>query len=406
MPVHGLDLVQSRAMPLCLSRVAGSLLTLAFALAPAADLAAQGGAAPLGRYKDQVFAQHTVHSDLIYGQAINRTSQQLETLRLDLYEPTGDTELERPAVVIAHGGSFIFGDRAASEYVQLGTDFAKRGYVAVSISYRKGFPPLQGVRDDASLDMKAAVRWLRANAAQWRIDTDRIAVLGASAGGFMALSVAYSSLGEGSSGSPGFSSEPQAVVDLWGALEDIDGMQAGDVPVQIIHGTNDPVVPYALGLAVKARADAVGVYAELFPISGAGHSPWSQYFQNYHPEVVGFLYEQLRMGKRAGLVVNPGFGSPGTISVDTFGVGGRFYALAVAPQSLPTPIPGIGEASIGPATSILLLQQGLLPASPRLSSATANLPVPGGLSGLLLHWQVVQLGGAGALFTNTAQTTF
>src|SRR5262249_15227758 len=73
------------------------------------------GAAPL-RYRDLVFAGATVTSNVTYGSATD-LSNQVVTLTLDVYEPTGDTVTARPAIVWVHGGSFAFGDKTSPELV-------------------------------------------------------------------------------------------------------------------------------------------------------------------------------------------------------------------------------------------------------------------------------------------------
>ena len=92
------------------------------------------GAAPL-RYRDAVFAGVSTTSDVVYGSAPNISGQTI-TLRFDLYEPTGDTVTERPAIVWVHGGSFSSGDKTSPELVDEANTFAEKGYVNASINYR------------------------------------------------------------------------------------------------------------------------------------------------------------------------------------------------------------------------------------------------------------------------------
>ncbi|MBM4063389.1 MAG: alpha/beta hydrolase, partial [Planctomycetes bacterium] len=132
------------------------------------------------RYRDLVFAAYDRNTAIAYGSAVNRFTHQTETLLLDLYQPRGDTDGSRPAIVVVHGGGFVGGSRGASQMVQLGADLARRGYVARSIDYRlapSGNPITAQVIEDAGHDCKAAVRWLRANAASLRLDQGRIAAI-------------------------------------------------------------------------------------------------------------------------------------------------------------------------------------------------------------------------------------
>ena len=109
--------------------------------------------------------------------------------KLDLYRPEGSSDEDRlPAVVIIHGGGWVKGDKnGMREYVS-GTSLAKAGYVAISINYETA----KGKRWPNNLhDCKNAVRWLRKNAETLGVDPDRIGVIGGSAGGHLALMVAY-----------------------------------------------------------------------------------------------------------------------------------------------------------------------------------------------------------------------
>lgn len=381
-----------------------STLAAAAALAFSVALGAQSG-----RYRDEVFSSASVQSDQQYGAAVNQSTQALEPLLLDIYEPAGDLATARAAVVVVHGGAFVGGSKTAPTCVLLAQDLARRGYVAVSINYRLatgGLTPT--VVRDASHDMKAAVRWLRANAGTLRIDPARIGCIGSSAGAITCIHAAYVDIGEGASGSPGYSSEVGCVVDLWGGLlAPVGQLEAGEAPVQIIHGTLDPIVPYNLGLALHGRALAVGVPTELHPVVDAGHGPWGKYFQFFHVEALGFLYEHLRLGELAGLAVRPGAASPGSLTLDTFGVAGDLYVIGVAPSAGSLPIPGIGTLCIGPPASVVVASFGALASSPRLAAASWSLSVPPGLAGASAYWQVLQLHPGGSRWlTNCVETAF
>ena len=133
---------------------------------------------------------------MVYGSAINIDGTPI-ALRLDLYTPRGDTASDRPVFIYAHGGFFLVGDK--SEATAWATRMAQRGYVAASINYRLGSVLVSApidtalefqVVNNARADMQTAVRWFRANAASLRIDPDKIAVGGVSAGAVTALGVA------------------------------------------------------------------------------------------------------------------------------------------------------------------------------------------------------------------------
>jgi acetyl esterase/lipase len=153
--------------------------------------------------------------DVPYGEAGGRT------LLLDIARPVEPVAEPFPAVVQIHGGGWIKGGREPeANRVLVG-----HGFFTVSIDYRLAprhtFP--------AQLhDCKAAVRWLRARAAEYRIDPDRIGVWGGSAGGHLAALLGTTGGEpelEGDSGSPGYSSRVRAVVTICGAsdLSQADG---------------------------------------------------------------------------------------------------------------------------------------------------------------------------------------
>lgn len=98
-------------------------------------------------------------------------------LKLDLYLPAKAPKQAAPVVVLVHGGGWNAGYR--SEFVPLALGLAQRGYAAATISYRLGSEaPYPAAVDDA----RAAVRWVRRHAARYRIDPQRIALAGGSAG--------------------------------------------------------------------------------------------------------------------------------------------------------------------------------------------------------------------------------
>jgi acetyl esterase len=112
-----------------------------------------------------------------------------EELKLDVRRPPdqGDTAgpERRPAVVMVHGGGGVQGGR--SEDAFWGEWLAEEGYVVFSIDYRLG----EGRSLDATGDVKCAVGWVKENAGRYGVDPDRIALMGHSAGGLLALLAAY-----------------------------------------------------------------------------------------------------------------------------------------------------------------------------------------------------------------------
>ena len=117
-------------------------------------------------------------SGIVYEQVPSRGYANT-ALQLDLLQPQKKTKM--PAIVYVTGGGFINANR--DNGVQLRNYLAEKGYVVATITYRVAptarFPePLE--------DVKASIRYLRANADKWNIDKDRIGIIGGSAGGYLA----------------------------------------------------------------------------------------------------------------------------------------------------------------------------------------------------------------------------
>ena len=275
------------------------VLVLAFLATGCMHLVVPSGDAPL-RYRDLVFNEVTTTTAIQYGQAPNQQGQNVNLL-LDMYAPTGDTAASRPAIVWVHGGSFCCGSRTSPEIVDEATTFAKKGYVNVSISYRltPGGCSAGGVTAacvnairDAQWDAQAAVRFLRANAATYRIDPNRIGIAGTSAGAITAMNVAYNSTDVGTSGNPGFPSHVRAAVSLSGA-KIFGTYEATDPPTLLLHGSADVVVPYQWAVNTVNDAKAAGARSALVAWEGAGHVPYGANRQQILDYTSNFFYWEL-----------------------------------------------------------------------------------------------------------------
>ncbi|TGE12433.1 alpha/beta hydrolase [Hymenobacter elongatus] len=264
-----------------------------------------------GRYHQPVFPAITTRTDVVFGSAVTYTGT-TQTLRMNIYEPTGDTVRRRPVLIFAHGGGFVSGSKTDQDVTELCQRYARLGYVTASIDYRLLFFPFDTVNIAraairATQDMRAAVRFFRRDAAttkSHRIHPSYIFAAGSSAGAFMALQTAYldktsevpayldlAQLGgiEGNSGNPGYASTVRGVINLCGALGRLQWLEASDVPLVSMHGTVDATVPYGKGTigsglppqlvygsgALKPRADAAGITNALYAFKAAGHVPYS-----------------------------------------------------------------------------------------------------------------------------------
>jgi dipeptidyl aminopeptidase/acylaminoacyl peptidase len=256
------------------------------------------------RYRDQVFSAVTTTTDLTYGRAPDASGNPVD-LKLDLYQPTGDTAAKRPAVVWVHGGGFTMGDKSSGR--GKATFFAQLGYVAVSINYRLlspdgcgGNPNPTPLCEHAALeaqhDAQAAVRWLRAHASTYKIDTDRIAMAGGSAGAVTSVLAATHSEDPGTSGNPGFPSKIRAAVSVSGGMPTNDLINAGDAPTLFIHGTEDNVVPYEWAVQNAAAMHNLGILTVLEPLEGAAHGLSAEYGALINEQSDYFLWWAMDLG--------------------------------------------------------------------------------------------------------------
>ena len=137
-------------------------------------------------------------------------------LHLDAFYPKKKTKKARPALLIIHGGGWRTGNR--TQHIPLAQRLAALGYACFTVEYRLSTEALYPA---AVHDLKASIRWMRANAKMYNIDTNRIATIGFSAGG--QLSALLGTTGdnpilEGSVGILGHSTKVNAVVDIDGIL--------------------------------------------------------------------------------------------------------------------------------------------------------------------------------------------
>lgn len=106
-------------------------------------------------------------------------AQQSEAQKLDLYLPAENGDTLRPALVAVHGGGWRSGDKQRGQWRAIPARYASEGYVAISVNYRlSGEAPWPAQIED----VKAAVRWLRGHAKEYRVDPERIGAYGNSAG--------------------------------------------------------------------------------------------------------------------------------------------------------------------------------------------------------------------------------
>ncbi len=251
-----------------------------------------------------------VYKDLVYKRTKSRD------LKLDVFM-LKNIQQPRPLLIFIHGGGWKKGQK--EDYLLYLIDFARRGYITATVSYRFSqeahFPA-------AVSDVKCAVRWLRAHAKEYHIDPNKIAAIGGSAGGHLALMVGYTANVpelDGECEYNSVSSRVQAVVDLYGAVDlttdfarknasvlafigasydeaaekyraasPINYVTPDDPPTLIFQGTIDKLVPVHQSDMLKEKLDKVGVPNEYHRLKGWPHTmdaavqvnKYCQYYMN------------------------------------------------------------------------------------------------------------------------------
>jgi acetyl esterase/lipase len=266
------------------------------------------------------------------------------TEKLDLYLPTKPaTGPLFPAVVWIHGGGWIGGTKTEARAKNICGVLAGAGYVALSIDYQLG----DGAWPTNLHDAKNAVRFLRAHAAKYHVDPNRIAVAGGSAGGHLALMVALTAdqkefePEDAATLYPGVSSAVRAVVNFYGITNLLThgqtdargeptatrklmekslgafGVKRDDDPILrraspiahvtknsppmlTFHGRADPTVDFPQAEELHRVARERGASHELLLLDDVGHTfdlqSWSKkpLPRDLRPVMLAFLAQHLR----------------------------------------------------------------------------------------------------------------
>jgi acetyl esterase/lipase len=219
-------------------------------------------------------------------------------LTLDMQYPLAMSQ-PAPIAVYVHGGSWSSGDKNDWHGMIDAPELLSRGYLVASVDYRHApewkFPT-------QIEDVKCAIRFLRANAARFNLDPNRIGAWGHSAGGHLVSMLGTTDVGAGFEGEGGYldqSSRVQAVVDM-GGRADLRGMPADmaisvfgvtdpsvhllahsspitfvtqdDPPFLILHGEQDIVVPPGVSQELYDKLRAASVPAQLVMVKNADHN--------------------------------------------------------------------------------------------------------------------------------------
>ena len=224
-------------------------------------------------------------------------------LKLDVYQPPMGVTSKRTAIIHLFGGGFMGGNKSAGYIINDIKALGPRGYTNISANYRlakEGFWPSQ------LHDLKAAIRWTRANAGKLEIEPNRIVVAGYSAGGMLALMAAGTNGKkefDGDLGNPGVSSDVNACIGVYplasaqiarglfpegqatpenlAAASPTSYITDTFAPTIFIHGTNDGTIPAQSSIDFHTKLHALKVPSALTLIQGADHA-----FDNNAPDAV------------------------------------------------------------------------------------------------------------------------
>ena len=330
------------------------------------------------RYSDVLFHEFESSKNLEYGKAMGHyTSQRTDTiphgdiealrklimkdmavsakkekelpLLLDFYQPATDTLNKRPAFLFIHGGAFYFGDKENALQERITKNLVEKGFVLFSMNYRLGDGLLGFGKTERTIfrgvqDARAALRYIIEHSKQFGIDPHQIYIGGSSAGAIISLATAFMDEDEiyhsannkplrkkmGNLDCVGNDYKHDChiagVVSLWGAVSDLSiiDKRDSDIPVLLIHGTSDQIVPDTAGLPFQARIEnktynrmatnwqlygsysiynhmkKLGMQVTYVPLFGYGHEPQVSHDGTYNSnmdiineEMDKFLYQHV-----------------------------------------------------------------------------------------------------------------
>ncbi|MFK5973500.1 MAG: alpha/beta hydrolase [Flavobacteriaceae bacterium] len=230
------------------------------------------------------------YKDLIY-KTIDSTS-----LKLDIYHSKSLSN-SAPLIIFIHGGVWKKGDK--HDYLVYLTSYAEKGYVTATVQYR-----FTGVAKYPAqlLDVQSAVVWLKEHAEEYHINPNKVAMVGGSAGGHLAMMNAYSNSGSTAEENK-FSPNVQALVNFYGP-SDLVHEEANDKssveyligktyietpelykeaspiyfitktapPTITFHGTLDELVPYAQSDRLHEKLQEMGVPSYYHKLKGWPHT--------------------------------------------------------------------------------------------------------------------------------------
>lgn len=278
-----------------------------------------------------------LNADFVYSETFNNMGRPIK-LSMDVIQPFSPEPL--PAVLFVTGGGFM--DAPKTKFIGQRVDMARAGYVVASIDYRVvpmvTFP---GMLED----VKSAVRYMRANAQKFGIDPERIAIMGESAGGYLAaIAATTNGMTEFDKGANlDQSSDVQAAIDLYGLsdltrvaadydterqkkheseaipeamlVNGVPFMEGGAIssdldkaayanpithiskntpPFLLMHGDQDPIVSPSQTAILHDALIEKGIDSTRYVVKGADHAGFLWYQPEIMQKVIEFLDENLK----------------------------------------------------------------------------------------------------------------
>jgi acetyl esterase len=214
------------------------------------------------------------------------------TLALDVHIPDGPGPF--PTAILVHGGGWVAGDK--QQYITyIFQPLADANFAWFSINYR--LAPQYKFPDDTE-DVEAAIRWVKTNASKYKVDPNRIALIGESAGGHLvsyvganhatdtrvAAVVSMYGIHDFFTASIAWKPIPEEILKLFG-ISTVDAnsapilIKASPVvyirkdmpPYLLMHGSKDEDVPYEQSVEMCDKMKIAGARCDLITIEGAPH---------------------------------------------------------------------------------------------------------------------------------------
>lgn len=238
--------------------------------------------------------------------------------RMDVYLPAKRNTTSTKALIIIHGGGWTSGDKTEfNEYIPV---FKERlpDYAIFNINYRLGMLPSTNTFPTQENDVKTAFNFVMSKSDEFSFNKEKLAVLGASAGGHLALLQTYKNT----------TPKVKALVDMFGPTDitalysaysispitqlglqyllggtpvsnpviyqsssPINFVTTQTAPTLILHGGQDPIVPIAQSTTLKTKLQTAGVVTKMVIYPNEGHGWTGASLTDTYNQIVQFLNE-------------------------------------------------------------------------------------------------------------------